>query len=73
MDRDEHTLLLGEIKGKLDALYDKVEGVDGKLDAVSGRVGRLETRAAVHGAVAGGFMSVGIALIIEKVKKGMGL
>ena len=65
---DEHALLLGEIKGKLDALVDKVDGVDGKLDGVAGRVGRLETRGAVHGAIAGGFMSVGIALLVEKMK-----
>lgn len=70
---DEHVLLLGEIKGKLDAMDGKLDDVDGKLDGVSGRVGRLETRGAVHGAIAGGFMSVGIALLAEKVKHWTGL
>jgi len=70
---DEHTLLLGEMKGKLDALHEKVDGLDSKIDGISDRVGSLETRGALHGAIAGGFMSVGIALLIEKMKKGMGL
>lgn len=65
---EEHTLLLGEIKGKLDALADKVDGVDGKIEGLSSRVGHLEARGAVHGAVAGGFMAVGVALIVEKMR-----
>lgn len=70
---DEHVLLLGEIKGKLEAMDSTLGGLDGKLDGVAARVGRLETRGAVHGAIAGGFMSVGVALLAEKLKHWTGI
>ena len=70
---DDNTLLLGEIKGKLEALTRTVDGVDGKLDALSVRVGRLEIRSATHGAVAGGIVSVGMAILLEKIKRTMGM
>ncbi len=70
---DKYTLLLGEIKGKLDALHTQVGGMDGKLDDVGKRVGRLEIKAASHGAMAGGFVAVGIAVITEKLKRTIGI
>lgn len=74
MDNNTHnTLLLGEIKGKLEALTRKVDGVDCKLDGLSCRVGRLEIRSATHGALAGGIVSVGMAILLEKIKRTMGM
>lgn len=70
---DEHTLLLGEIKGKLDTLIGSHAEQGEKLDSINGRLHRVESRAATHGAVFGGVASVGIALIIEKLKRGIGI
>lgn len=65
---NNNTLLLGEIKGKLEALASTVDSMDGKLDSIDSRVRTLETRAAGAGAIAGTIVSVGIAVIIEKLK-----
>lgn len=65
---DEHALLLGEIKGKLEMLTDTVGTLADGTQRLDDRLGKLETRAATHGALAGGVISVGLALIIEKVK-----
>lgn len=67
-NNDEHALLLGEIKGKLDMLASNVGDLADGTQRLDDRLGRLETRAAAHGALAGGLISVGLALIIEKVK-----
>lgn len=70
---DEHTLLLGEIKGKLDTLIvsHKEQGVT--LDGINGRLRHVEGRAATHGAIFGAAASVGIALIVEKLKRVTGI
>lgn len=67
-NNDEHALLLGEIKGKLEMLMDSVGNLADGTQRLDDRLGKLETRAAAHGALAGGVISVGLALIIEKVK-----
>lgn len=67
-NNDEHALLLGEIKGKLDMLASNVGDLADGTQRLDDRLGRLETRAAAHGALAGGLISVGLAFIIEKVK-----
>lgn len=68
MGNDEHALLLGEIKGRLEMLADNVGALAEGTQRLDERLGKLETRAAAHGALAGGVISVGLALIIEKVK-----
>ena len=70
---DEHVLLLGEIKGKLEAMDSKVSDIHATTCNMDDRLGKLEVRGAVHGAIAGGFMSVGIALLAEKMKHWTGL
>lgn len=41
---------------------------DAKLDSIDGRLRTVEQKAAVMGALSGGAMSVGVALIVEGVK-----
>lgn len=70
---DEHTLLLGEIKGKLDSLTDTVTSMDGKVDKIDGRLQKVERSAAMHGAIGGGIAGVGLTLLAEKFKRSMGM
>lgn len=70
---DEHTLLLGEIKGKLDLVIANQTDQGTKLDGLDHRLRRVETKAASYGAVAGGLVSVGIGLLIEKGKHTLGI
>lgn len=70
---DEHTLLLGEIKGKLDLVISGQTEQGLKLDGLDHRLRKVETKAASYGAVAGGIVSVGIGLMIEKGKHTLGL
>ncbi len=67
-NNDEHALLLGEIKGKLEIINNNVNALADGTQRLDERLGKLETRAAAHGALAGGVISVGLALIIEKIK-----
>lgn len=70
---DEHMLLLGEIKGKLDLVIGNQEAQGTKLDGLDSRLRTVETRAATFGALSGGLVSVGVALMIEKGKKTLGM
>lgn len=70
---DEHTLLLGEIKGKLDLVIANQSAQDEKLDGLDTRLRTVERKAAMNGAVSGGLVSVGVALMIESAKRKMGL
>ena len=70
--QDQHLLLLGEIKGKVDAI-EKAVGVQGQdLKSIDGRLRSSEQRHAAAGAVAGGAISVGMALLIEGLKGWLG-
>ncbi|MDH4275185.1 MAG: hypothetical protein OEW08_09105 [Gammaproteobacteria bacterium] len=69
---EEHTLLLGEIKGQLTALNSTVANIDGKIDKMDTRLRAVETRAAIHGAAAGGVAGVGMALLAAKIKTMLG-
>jgi hypothetical protein len=71
MERDE-LMLLGRIDGKLDGIKGHLNQQDVRMDRqdeniqkLDERVRGLEQRAAVAGAISGGAISVGIALIIE--------
>lgn len=83
MPQDENLLLLGEIKGQLsqvienqktndEKLNTRLDKIDERFDNFDTRLRTVEQRAAVSGAVAGGLMSVGIALAIEKLKTVIG-
>lgn len=79
MPDEEHLLLLGEIKGQLgqviqnqkhhkEELTGRLDKIDERFDQFDGRLRTVEQRAAVTGAFAGGLVSIGIALAIEKLK-----
>lgn len=70
---EEQAQLLGEIKGKLDLVILNQRETNNKLGAMDGRLRRVETRSAITGAVSGGLVSVGIALMIEKGKHIIGM
>lgn len=84
MATDEHTLLLGEIKGQLSQVIEnqktndqnvckRFDAIDERFDGFDTRLRTVEQKAAVSGAVAGSLASVAIALIIEKVKTVTGI
>lgn len=70
---DEHTLLLGEIKGKLDLMISSQSETNERLDKMDNRLRKVETKSALNGAISGGLVSVGVALMIEKGKSLIGL
>jgi hypothetical protein len=70
---DEHMLLLGEIKGKLDLVIERQDEGNTRLDKLDNRLRKVETKSAINGAISGGLVSVGVALMIEKGKSLIGL
>lgn len=71
--------MLGEIKGLIAGLKEQMQatekrfdGLDIKLDRVDERLRAVEKKAAVIGAVSGGVMSVGMALITEGIHQFLG-
>ncbi len=70
---NEHALLLGEIKGKLDLVIERQDQTNDRLDKLDGRLRQVEKRSALNGAISGGLVSVGVALMIEKGKHLIGL
>lgn len=70
---DEQSRSLGRIEGKLDMLISQQTDTNTRLDTMDGRLRNVEMRAATNGAVAGGLVSVGVALLIEKGKRVIGL
>lgn len=78
-DRTQELLLLGEIKGIVQGLKDgqdvqnkRMDGLETTLGGMDDRLRTVEQKSAVIGAVSGGAMSVGIALIIEGLKQWLG-
>ena len=73
--RTQELLLLGQIHGLVQALKDgqdlqnrRMDGFDARFDKIDGRLRNVEQKAAVVGAVSGGAMAIGTALIVEGVK-----
>lgn len=64
--------LLGEIKGIVEGLRDGQVATNVRLDRMDDRLRVVEQRAAAVGAVSGGVMAVGIALITETLKGWIG-
>lgn len=65
--------LLGEIKGKLEMVITNQETHDAKLDSMNGRLHKVEGKSAAFGAGAGALVSVGLAILIEKGKRTLGM
>lgn len=68
MDREE-AQLLGRIDGKLDGVSKHLERQDKRFDDIDNRLRAVEQKAAVTGAVSGGAMSIGIALVVEGLRQ----
>ncbi|TXI17623.1 MAG: hypothetical protein E6Q67_12985 [Roseateles sp.] len=74
-NRSAELMLLGEIKGLVQGLKDgqdvqtkRLDAMDTKLSGMDARLRDVERKSALFGAVSGGAMSVGVALIIEGLK-----
>lgn len=78
-DRTQELLLLGQIHGMVQSLQKGMdvmntridnlsERVDERLDGIDNRLRQVEQKAAAAGAVSGGAMAVGTALVIEGLK-----
>lgn len=65
--------LLGEIKGKLDMVITNQQEHSAKIDGIDSRLHRVEGKSAALGAGAGALVSVGLAILIEKGKRTIGL
>lgn len=78
LEKDE-LMLLGKIDGKLDGITAHLsrqderikeldERVDQRLNSIDDRLREVEKKAAVAGAVSGGAVAVGTALVVEGIK-----
>lgn len=67
MEGHDISLLLGEIKGKLDLVVDGQAKLDEKFDGLNVRITKVESRSAVKGMATGAFAAIGIALIKDKL------
>ena len=72
MDSKE-LILLGQIDGKLDGIKTDIRDQKERLDKIDARLRVVEQKAAVTGAISGGAISIGMALIIEGVRQAMKL
>jgi len=66
-ENEDVMFMLGEIKGKLDAMdkrFDAVEGMDKRLR-------KVEMRAAMNGATTGGIMGVGMSVLVLSIKEAL--
>ena len=70
MDSKE-LILLGQIDGKLDGIKTDISDQKERLDKIDERLRVVEQKAAVTGAISGGAISIGMALIIEGVRQAM--
>jgi hypothetical protein len=72
----QHLLLLGEIKGIVEGLRDgqaaaakRFDNLDDRIDGMDTRLRAVEVRSAAFGAVSGGVMGIGMALLVEGLKE----
>jgi hypothetical protein len=79
-DRRQELLLLGQIHGLVQSLRDGQEQQNTRMDRMEKRMGEhyngldarlreVEKKAAVAGAVSGGAVAVGTALVVEGIKQ----
>lgn len=76
----EELLLLGKIDGKIDGISahlnrqdkridDLEQSFNGRMDSIDARLREVEKKAAVAGALSGGAVAIGTALIVEGIKQ----
>lgn len=77
-DRTSELLLLGQIHGLVQGLKDgqdkqteRLDRIEGRMDTIDGRLRTVEQKAAVSGAISGGAMGIGVALLVEGLKQWM--
>jgi len=63
-DQEDIIFMLGEIKGELKGMNKKLDSIDG----IDERLRKTEVKASKNGATAGGYMSVGVAIIVEGIR-----
>lgn len=84
MPQDDYLLLLGEIKGRLDLVIanqvthreemkQEFKLLDARVDGIDARLQSVEKDNVKSAMVAGGVISVGMAIIIETAKRKLGL
>lgn len=72
----QHLLLLGEIKGIVEGLSEgqgeqnrRFDSLDTRINGLDGRLRAVEVRSATYGAISGGVMGIGMALLVEGLKE----
>lgn len=65
--------LLGEIDGKLQMVIDNQKKHGEQIGSIDSRLHKVEGKSAAFGAGAGALVSVGLAILIEKGKRTIGL
>lgn len=70
---EEIARLLGNIEGKLDMVIKDQGETKTMVAGMDNRLRRVEAKSAVLGAGAGALVSVGLAILIEKGKRTIGL
>jgi hypothetical protein len=75
-DRTAELILLGKIHGLVESLKEgqdeqnsRLDRIDGRIDGIDGRLRSVEQKAAISGALSGGAMGVGVALIVEALRQ----
>lgn len=67
-ESSQELILLGQLKGGVEALQIGQTATHAMLNSMDERLRKVETRAALNGAVSGGVMTIGVMLITETVK-----
>lgn len=65
----EEVMMLGRIDGKLDGISAHLTRQDKRMNQMDARLRDVEKKAAVAGAVSGGAVAVGTALIVEGLRQ----
>ena len=66
---NQQMYLLGQIHSMVQSLKDGQELTNQRLDRMDDRLRSVEQRSAAVGAVSGGAMAIGVALIVEGMKQ----
>ena len=73
MSDDDLQRSLGRVEGKLDMVIEGQETANETMASLDERLRKVETKAAINGAVAGGLISIGLTLATEKLKATFGI
>ena len=59
--------VIGNLEGKMDLVIKTQKDQVDKLDSIDGRLRKVETKAAVNGAVAGGVIATGVVILRQVI------